>query len=55
MVAYVREQLDSKGQPQKVSKSNIQTIFGIGFNRAARIHMQLTREGIIDKNGFVVY
>ena len=55
VVAYVREQLDSKGQPQKVSKSNIQTIFGIGFNRAARIHMQLTREGIIDKNGFVVY
>ena len=55
VVAYARQLTDSKGQPKPLSKSEIQTAFGIGFNRANKIHRQLQQEGIIDSKGRSIY
>ena len=51
VAAYAKSLKDSNGNPKALSKSEIQTAFGIGFNRANKIHRQLQKEGVIDSKG----
>ena len=52
IVDWIRTVYVAENKPLSISA--IQTEHAIGFNKAKRIHNQLKKQGIIDKDGYII-